>query len=211
MSKHMYFCVQRFFVEDNRKKIIDATMELISEKGFNQFTVQDICKKAYIARSTFYYQFHSLEEVLSHCFNSEYVVDNVIVEMIHSFDNPLDKLFYYHINWLNQVFKLGIDYARYRQINRIKGKSASSKRIGFLVTSNFITGFIREAQNFGLIKNPTNSDMLAFTISKTMTVCINQWIAENGSYDLIQDTLETLRTIYLVPEDYSWNHLLKKA
>ena len=53
--------------------------------------------------------------------------------------------------------------------------------------------------------------MLAFTISKTMTGCINQWIAENGSYDLIQDTLETLRTIYLVPEDYSWNHLLKKA
>jgi len=197
-------------MEDNRKKIIDATLELINEKGFNQFTVQDICKKAYIARSTFYYQFHSLEDVLTHCFNSEYVVDDKVVERIHNLDNPLDKLFYYHINWLNQIIKLGLDHARYMQINRLKSENASSKKVSYLVTSNFITGFIRDAQKLKLINNPTNPDMLAFTITKSMTGCVNQWVTENGSYDLVQDTLEILRTIYLLPDDYSWNHLLNR-
>ena len=195
-------------MNENRKKIIDATLELVKERGFSNFTVLDICRKAYIARSTFYYQFHSIDEVFAQCFNNDYVIKQADLSVIHSFSSPLDKLFFYHISYLKAIQSLGINHARYQQLERIKGSTSSNRKINYLITSYSIVPYIREAQNANLLLNTTAPEILSYTITKCMAGCINQWVTDNGDYDLIKDTLDTLRTIYLIPDDYSWKDLL---
>ena len=194
-------------MNENRKKIIDATVELIKETGYENLNVQAICRKAFVARSTFYYQFHSLDEVLSQCFKLDYVIDESILNKINAYSNPLDKLFCFHIVYLRQVTDLGFELARYQHIARLKGLYPGSK-VSYLTTSNAIITYIREAQVQGLIHNPTPPEILAYTITKSIFGCIIQWLSEGGSYDLLKDTLMTIGCVYIVPQEYSWENLL---
>ena len=48
--------------EETRKKILEATLELVIEKGVDKTTMSDITEAADLGRRTFYYHFASKEE-----------------------------------------------------------------------------------------------------------------------------------------------------
>ena len=141
------------------------------------------------------------------CSKHIYVIDQTISDKISSFSNPLDKLFCFHITYLKQTVGLGFDLARYQQIARIKGLYPDNK-VNYLTTSNSIITYIREAQELQLIHNPTPPEILAYTITKSMSGCIAHWLYEGGNYNLIKDTLSAISCIYIIPQDYSWEKLL---
>jgi tetracycline repressor-like protein len=47
-----------------RKSLQDALAELILEKGFHNITVQDVLDRANVGRSTFYYHFQNIDDML---------------------------------------------------------------------------------------------------------------------------------------------------
>ena len=48
----------------NRDRIIQSALSLFSEKNFEDVTIKDICQKAEVANSTFYYHFKTKEELM---------------------------------------------------------------------------------------------------------------------------------------------------
>ena len=48
-----------------RQALRDAFLELLPEKGWDELSVQDICSRANVGRSTFYIHFQNKEELLS--------------------------------------------------------------------------------------------------------------------------------------------------
>jgi AcrR family transcriptional regulator len=46
----------------NKNKIIEVSIELFSEKGYNAFSIRDITKKVGIKESSLYNHFHSKQE-----------------------------------------------------------------------------------------------------------------------------------------------------
>ncbi len=55
-------------VQKTRQLLKDALITLISEKGFEAVTIQDILDKANVGRSTFYFHFENKQELLHSCF-----------------------------------------------------------------------------------------------------------------------------------------------
>jgi AcrR family transcriptional regulator len=55
-------------VQKTRKLLKDALVDLVSEKGFESVTIQEILDKANVGRSTFYTHFQDKEELLHSCF-----------------------------------------------------------------------------------------------------------------------------------------------
>jgi AcrR family transcriptional regulator len=55
-------------VQKTRKLLQDALVDLVSEKGFESVTIQEILDKANVGRSTFYTHFQDKEELLHSCF-----------------------------------------------------------------------------------------------------------------------------------------------
>lgn len=55
---------------ERRKELLDISMDLFCSHGYTQTTVQDICKKAGIAKGTFFYYFPTKEDVLREIFKA---------------------------------------------------------------------------------------------------------------------------------------------
>jgi AcrR family transcriptional regulator len=71
-----------------RKELIDISESLFSKKGFEDTTVEDIIKKARVAKGTFYHYFKSKDEIL------KAVIDRYMDEIIGLMEKTLanDKL-----------------------------------------------------------------------------------------------------------------------
>ena len=49
---------------ETRRKIFNTAAQLISEKGFDNVTVEEICKKSGVAKGLFYHYFHSKADIV---------------------------------------------------------------------------------------------------------------------------------------------------
>ncbi len=56
-------------VTRTRKMILEAFMELVSEKGYNNVTIQNIAEEAMINRATFYAHFKDKEDLYESIFD----------------------------------------------------------------------------------------------------------------------------------------------
>ena len=50
--------------EDNKQKIIDATVHLIKTKGADHITVRGVCKEADVSIGTFYHYFRDKDDLM---------------------------------------------------------------------------------------------------------------------------------------------------
>jgi AcrR family transcriptional regulator len=56
-------------IQKTRRLLQDSLIELVSEKGFESVTIQDIVDRANVGRSTFYTHFQDKNELLQSCFD----------------------------------------------------------------------------------------------------------------------------------------------
>lgn len=59
----------------SQESIMDATIQLFSSDRFQDITVTDICKKAGVARVTFYKYYHSVDDVLTTIFEETFIAN----------------------------------------------------------------------------------------------------------------------------------------
>ena len=92
--------------EERRNELIDIAEALFIEKGYEHTTVEEIIKKAKIAKGTFYYYFKSKSEILDAVLDryineiSEFMLDIQLVEELNAVEKMI-KIFRYFSQYRN--------------------------------------------------------------------------------------------------------------
>ena len=112
-------------VKKTQRALMDSFLELLKTKNFSQITVQDLCDRAMVRRSTFYRHYSDkydlLNQVLANFFNSlhESHLDNLLVKEPKTyFENIVRETLYFLIenrDTIQSVFTM----AYYDEITRI--------------------------------------------------------------------------------------------
>lgn len=112
-------------VKKTQRALMDSFLELLKTKNFSQITVQDLCDRAMVRRSTFYRHYSDkydlLNQVLANFFNSlhESHLDNLLVKEPKTyFENMVRETLYFLIenrDTIQSVFTI----AYYDEITRI--------------------------------------------------------------------------------------------
>ena len=112
-------------VKKTQRALMDSFLELLKTKNFSQITVQDLCDRAMVRRSTFYRHYSDkydlLNQVLANFFNSlhESHLDNLLVKEPKTyFENIVRETLYFLIenrDTIQSVFTI----AYYDEITRI--------------------------------------------------------------------------------------------
>ena len=96
---------------ETKRKLISAGLELIKEKGFNAINVEDITKKAGVAKGTFYVYFKRKEDIVMEISRTPF---GEIADELEQMENAelFDKLRHYFRRFMEQVEFCGIQICR---------------------------------------------------------------------------------------------------
>lgn len=96
---------------ETKRKLISAGLELIKEKGFDAINVEDITKKAGVAKGTFYVYFKRKEDIVMEISRTPF---GEIADELEQMENAelFDKLRHYFRRFMEQVEFCGIQICR---------------------------------------------------------------------------------------------------
>lgn len=97
--------------QETKRKLISTALELLKEKGFDAINVEDITKKAGVAKGTFYIYFKHKEDIVLEI--SRVPFGEIAEELKNMKDAELfDKLRHYFRRFMEQVEFCGIQICR---------------------------------------------------------------------------------------------------
>ena len=78
--------------EQSKEKILSAALELFAERGFHNTTIQQIAKKAEVAKGLIYRYFDSKEDLLEGILYQAFKEGDDFQEEANKLENPVDRL-----------------------------------------------------------------------------------------------------------------------
>lgn len=164
---------------NTRKTIIDTAIDLMEKSGFNNITIEDICRRAGISIGTFYHYFKTKHEIFIEILDrgDTYFKRNAVQKLNHksSIEN-IRKYFIFYAKLNSDVGseKLKLLYDTNNKFFMGKGR--------YLQT--LLSGIIAEGQKTNEIKNDISADEITdylFTVARGIAY---HWCISDGGFDI---------------------------
>lgn len=78
-------------IRKNKTAIKDAFLQQLKIKNINDISVTELCEKADINRSTFYYHYHYIDELIKEIFFDEFSKIEQQLHLPNSFEHKIDN------------------------------------------------------------------------------------------------------------------------
>lgn len=174
-------------------KITEEAINLFRIKGYDNVTIQDICKASNISVGAFYYHFESKKEIVSRCYLE---LDHMVEKNFKKakFKNNIDKILFIYSNGCEILENLGFVFVSnvYRNI--------LSDNISYVVNPDrYIISQVKicidDAFNANELKETMSSTDLSLTLVRACRGIIFDWCLHQGSYCLKETVLKDLDLI----------------
>ena len=167
-----------------KKRILDTSMKLMKEYGYDAMTIKQICDEAGVSTGAFYHHLGSKDGIIiegySECdrYFEKYVINNL------KSDNIIDRIIEYIGYQMKYAVEIGIDTITqiYKaQLTNANEFFLSDKRA---LSSNLLI-LIKEAQNENLLRDDFTAEEIRDELLLISRGTIYNWSQKNGSFDLI--------------------------
>lgn len=180
--------------ETTKSQLISTALDLFKRKGYDNVTIDDICRDVGITRGAFYYHFNSKEELLSD-FHS--IPESISMERLSSIfeaENFWDQLWLCYSFYLDYTQEMGPEIVS--QILRINlAKDLRTYRI-VESSAKIAYSIIEKGQAAGQIRNKTDPTALYFIGVQTIMGYELQWAIQNGAFDKIAAMRGALEVLF---------------
>ena len=165
--------------EETKSRIYASAIELMEQKGFGNFTIEDICKKAGVSVGAFYHYFDSKNDILAEIF---YMADE-----------------YFSTHVVNALFKPSIPeqiveyFDHYAKFNVASGVETTTQlfnpKIKFFIEKgrpmlDILEDLIRKGQEKKEIREDTDANELVRYLLVMARGVVFEWSLYDGNYDL---------------------------
>ena len=167
---------------ETRRKILEAAKEVISEKGFENVSVEDIAKAAGVATGSFYTYFKRKEDVVQELNKTDFYRLAEIVNQMPD-KSISEKLEYYCREFMKSIERAGIEICR----QWIRNNVAATPMCGEADITKYqydyqaMQSVLNEAVRQGQLKAETPVDELALYINSQLYGLMNAWVMSNGT------------------------------
>ena len=168
------------------KVICAAALKLFQKNGYDDVSVNDICKEAGIARSTFYLTFSNKKEIVSKLLDDARLNrEDFFGEFVEA-DNDFERM------WIlcNRYLDVVIDFGPELTATVLELELMGELNIIDLVhrVDEWMIKLCRNAQKAGIILSPEPAEVIAPLSVSTAYYTTYEWAQKRGSFDLRQMT-----------------------
>ncbi|WP_431086665.1 TetR/AcrR family transcriptional regulator [Paenibacillus sp. 8b26] len=169
---------------NTKKKLFQATLELMKNKGYDNFTIREVCKIAGTSTGSFYNYFDSKEQLLSFYYEMAGEDFEQHAKMYTGFQNPIEKITSFYVWYAGYTTEFGLDFCRlfFSSTN----SSLNTDRI-YNRVMEITLEYVQEAVEQQLIHlgerscEETTKDLCVIFKGAIMDWCVHE-----GNYDLPQ-------------------------
>lgn len=187
--------------EEKKAQILEASIKVLAEKGWNKTKISDIAEAADIGKGTVYEYFRSKDEVFATSFQYFMAqVESRVAERLSSIDDPLERLLAYFYSWAD-IFES--DYMDYLEIvldfwaegiRNKEGFSSVDLMDFYYNNRTVIESLLEECIAQDKIKS-VDTKIVASIIIGTLDGLMIQWIMDRNVFDLKEAVFSTARLI----------------
>ncbi len=186
-----------------KKKLLDTAMDLFSRYGYEDVSVDMICKHCNVTKGSFYYHYLSKDSLLSEYYtiNTNNDLTDLLIKMIDIKD-PLEKLWkiagYYpeQNNLLNPSLNMHLMVANMEHGGKLYPVLIDNIIAYYSEVSNVLKKVTEEGQSQGIIKNEYDWGQLFELYCAAFHGLLVEWSATDGSFDLMERIYQYFLMIY---------------
>lgn len=173
-----------------RKKVIIAAEKLISEKGFENVTIQDIAAEAGVAVGTFYTYFKRKEDVVGEIAHSNFTA--MERRSIESNDGVVEKLTYFLTESMSYIVETGLKVAQQWFRNAVDSSDDGREKLDYDL--RVVGDILRQGIASGELNGDTSIDKLSFWIVSEYYGICTLWCMLDGAVDPTEKLREFCQT-----------------
>jgi len=167
-----------------RKKLLETAEQLLKTNGFNALCVEDITKKANVAKGTFYIYFKHKEDIIAEiCRGYFKEIENKIDDLKNS--NILEKLSIYFDNFMKAVELYGINICREWIRGAIDPDTApdNTDMSKWQYDYNMLENILKNAIKNNELKEDTPIQTLTHLIISQLYGMMTCWCMSDGEFE----------------------------
>lgn len=174
--------------EKTRSRLLESARRLISERGFDHVSVEDITKDSGVAKGTFYHYFECKEEVVAEL--SFQSIQTIIKKAIDYDGDVRERCLYYFIELYKDASWSGVRLVRQWMKETMEAETPDSRTrecldgIRNTVMDIFVTGL---GKGKGELRTDAPLDMLSKLLMSHFFGVLTIWCMMNGEWDIVAD------------------------
>lgn len=174
--------------EKTRSRLLESARRLISERGFDHVSVEDITKDSGVAKGTFYHYFECKEEVVAEL--SFQSIQTIIKKAIDYDGDVRERCLYYFIELYKDASWSGVRLVRQWMKETMEAETPDSRTrecldgIRNTVMDIFVTGL---GKGKGELRADAPLDMLSKLLMSHFFGVLTIWCMMNGECDIVAD------------------------
>lgn len=182
------------------KIIVDAALKLFRESGYENVSVNDICREAGIARSTFYLTFSGKKEVIDKIIADARLNREDFFGDFVAADNDFERM------WLlcNRYLTVAIDFGPEMVATLFSLELMGETDVLDLTheVDEWMIQLCRNAQKAGIILTPEPAEIIAPLGVSMAYYNTYEWAKRKGSFNLRQVTRRRAEAMFNVAPQY---------
>ncbi len=172
-----------------RRKLITAGLELIKEKGFDAINVEDITRKAGVAKGSFYTYFKRKEDIVLDISRAPF---GEIAEELQNMKKMelIERLTHYFHRFMECVESCGINVCRQWTKDVLDPNNVPDNKDGQKWKYDFemLKGILEDAISNGELKKDTPVELLTHIIISELYGMMTCWCMSDGKFEPLEWT-----------------------
>ncbi len=182
-------------ITERQQQIINASMELISEKGIQGLTIKNLSQKIGITEAAIYRHYKSKAHILTH------ILDTFEVGSKNVFNNsnlkPFERIEYIFSSHFKMFSKNKALAAVVFSEELFRNMTVLKNKVRDIINENNknIILIIQEGQQGGNIRKDLPAKHLAIMIMGPLRLLVKKWELNNYSFNLVAEGAELFSTL----------------
>lgn len=184
------------------KSVIEAAIGLFKEKGYENVSVNDICKAAGVARSSFYLMFSGKKDIVDRILSDVRLDSNELTNDLITAKNDFERMWVLCNRYLKVANSFGPEMTgtmfRLELLDEIDLLGEVHKIDAWMIE------LTRNAQEMGVIKSPEPAEIIAPASVDIVYYATYEWCKSKGGFSLQRRARELSEAVLNVALAYRW-------